>query len=767
VQSNLSVGGSQACTGSSPGLIGRFTIQEGLRRLLSGSGCDFRRIGADAVRVVPAAPSPPAAPARTVRLAAPKPLEIAAPQAVSVNEVVVVSTRRPAILDQVPYAISAIDRRELAIAGANDISDVTAQLAGVSTTNLGPGRDKILIRGLSDGAFTGRTQSTVGIYLDDVPITYNAPDPDLRLADVAAIEILRGPQGTLYGGGSMSGIYRIVPQKPVLGEQAESFRIGGALTQGGAGSHEAQGMVNLPIGEQAAVRAVLYEDVLGGYIDDVNLHLANIDETMRTGGRAAFGAALPSDWELTAGFAAQSIRSNDTQYISPSLGRLHRANQVREASHNDFSEGTVNLRRNGGWGGFSATTSVVNRDLASRSDASNALPLFGFSTSKAASYDEPINQQSITEDAVLNSPSVGRLQWLVGVFGSLTRETTDAVVRADPNAPVLAQALYIEHRTDHMSEAAVYGESSYALTPRLTATAGVRVFATGVGTRSDVEAPQTNQSRLFAGSSSGQGASPKLALNYAWAEDQMVYASISEGHRAGGFNTGGVIGTTFVAQPTARGVQQRFGADELWNYEVGAKLTALGGDLKLRTAVFYNVWTNIQTDQFMISGLSYTANAGDGRNIGWESEILYHPGPQLTLEANALIDRPILTRANPGFIAGVNLPGVPDVSVGGRASYARPVIGGLTLRLGADASYIGRSHLTFDPTIATSMGGYVLARLTAQLEGRDWRLAAFLSNPTNAAGDTFSYGNPFNFQLVREATPQRPRTFRMQLSMDF
>ena len=109
---------------------------------------------------------------------------------------------------------------------------MAAQIPGLSTTNLGIGTQKdFLLRGLSDGVFTGRTQSTVGIYLNDVPITYNAPDPNLQLADVDAIEVLRGPQGTLYGGDAMSGIYRIITRKPVMNDWSGYARIGGSLTQ--------------------------------------------------------------------------------------------------------------------------------------------------------------------------------------------------------------------------------------------------------------------------------------------------------------------------------------------------------------------------------------------------------------------------------------------------------------------------------------------------------------------------------------------------------
>ena len=183
VQSNLSIGGGSTCAGRTEGLSGRYTVDEGLTRLLDGSNCRFRHVASDTVRILPlerAEPGPtPEAPG------APPPAAPAGPPpSLMLQEVVVNATKRAALVDQLPYAISALGADDLQDAGAVDIDDVASQLASLSTTNLGPGRDKILLRGLSDGVFTGRTQSTVGVYLDDVPITYNAPDPDLHIGDL-------------------------------------------------------------------------------------------------------------------------------------------------------------------------------------------------------------------------------------------------------------------------------------------------------------------------------------------------------------------------------------------------------------------------------------------------------------------------------------------------------------------------------------------------------------------------------------------------------
>ncbi len=770
VEANISIGGVNTCHGASPGLIGRFSIDEGLSRLLAKTGCAYRRVATDTVYVFSAPParSPTVrnSPTQPPAVHAPSPLELA-----EASPLVVTTTKRAALIGSLPYAISALGREQITEAGARDIGDMAVQIPGLSTTNLGLGRDKILLRGLSDGVFTGRTQSTVGIYLDDVPITYNAPDPDLQLADVEAVEVLRGPQGSLYGGGAMSGVYRIVTRKPILDQWSAYGRVGGSLTEAGAASDEFEAMLNAPlVSGVLGARMVAYQTVEGGYIDATDLRRSNVDQTTRKGARGALRGVLGGDWIVNASIGFQSIQSNDAQYVTPGAGRLHRANQILESSRNNFAQTAISAERSDSWGQFKSTTAFVQHKFSSQSDASNALPLFGLGTPAVGSYQEPIDIQMLTEDAVFTSPNSGRLQWLGAAYGSATWEKTDSLVRAGAQgsggSTVSPQTLYSENRNDERLAAAVYGEASYAFTDRLTGTVGMRASSSNAQTTSNVQAPQQNQKRLYSGRTVASGVTPKIAMAYKLADHETLYVLASEGGRGGGINTSGPVGTTFVTSG-ASGEHRNFGSDKLWNFEAGAKMSFLDGRVTLNADLFYDLWRNIQTDQFLSSGLSYTANAGDGRNLGSEIELVTRPAAGWTVQATALLNDPILTHANAGFIAGVNLPGVPDLSLGGRTSYRWRMMEGLTGLVSAEAQYVGRSHLTFAENASPSMGGYVLARISAQVQKDNWRLALFLSNPANARGNTFSYGNPFNYQQAEEITPERPRTLRMVLTKEF
>jgi iron complex outermembrane receptor protein len=770
IEADISLGGSVRCSGSSGAVVGDFTVESGLIRLLAGGDCRFVMTAPDTVRIVAAQGPRPAPAAKVHAPVSPSVARVSAPQAGSVTlpELIVTATRRPSVVSRLADSVSVVGADVIREAGATDANDLSAQLAGVTTTNLGPGRDKILLRGLSDGVFTGRTESTVGIYLNDTPITFNAPDPDLRLVDVKSVEVLRGPQGFLYGGGSLSGIYRIVTQDPQINRLSESTLVGASLTEAGSPSGEGEAVVNLPlIRDAAALRLVAYDEYDGGYIDNITARKSNFDATTRAGGRAALRLLTNSDWTVTLGATFQRIQTNDAQYVDRSLGRAHIANHIDEGSSNNFAQANVTLEHNAAWGDFKSTTAYTRHSFFSQTDASNALPLFGGPGTRVGAYDEPTVIDRIVEDAVLTSPNSGRLQWLAGVFGSASLENTDPDIRANAAPMAPAQLLYLEYRTDRLSEVAAYGEASYALAPQWTLETGVRWSDATVSTRSVVLAPPLDRMRPFQGVYGAQSISPKIALKYQASDALLLYGLASEGHRAGGFNTGGPIGTTFGGPGSS--LPRRFGSDQLWNLEAGAKVSLFDDRLNLRTAAFYDIWNNIQTDQFLTSGISYTANAGNGRNVGAEAEMAWQVSSSFDLRANALVNSPQLLKGSRNFVfpGHVGLPGVPDVSGGAIAAYHWPIGAHYKASLSAQSQYIGRSLVTFNPLTSPVTKGYTLNQLSAQLEAERWRLAAFLSNPTNSHDNTFSYGNPFNFQQIAEVTPQRPLTVRVTLGVDF
>lgn len=754
LQANVTVVGTSACgDGGRVGLAGAYSLAEALARLTEGAPCVFRILDPRSVRI-----SPAAAPATEVR----EPIR----PTTLIGEVLVTATKRPALTGRVAAGVSVLARDQIELTGASDVTRTTGQLAGVLTTNLGPGRDKLLVRGLSDGAFTGRTRSTVSTYLDDAPINYNAPDPALRLVDIDRIEVLRGPQGALYGSGSLSGIYRIVTAKPELDRRGGGISAQVAATEGGSPSRQIEAYGNLPLFEgRVAVRAVGYHDVQGGYIDDVNLRLSNVDRTRRDGGRLAVRLQPSDDWQVDILLTGQRLRSNDTQYTTV---ERNRANKVRETHKNDFTQAGATIRGELGWASLSSSLAYVQHNYGSHYDASRGLENFGADASGVGVYIERARVGMLVQDLVLRSRGAGRFGWLAGAYAAVTEEKSPSSL-ATRTATTPLDVIYREDRKDRLRELAVYGEGSYEFTPGWTASVGGRLFQTRVETSATVVAQSPGESRQFERDQTFSGLSPKLSLQWELSSGNLFYALLSEGYRPGGFNSGGFL--------AIRPSRTTFAADRLRNYEAGAKLRLLDRRLALRTAVFYDQWRNIQTDQYRPSGLSYTANVGDARIAGLEAEAGLDFGHGLTLQANVLVSSSQLTRTNPDFaIRGASdpplplvdkLPGVPNESGGLLAIYQRPLRQGLTLRLAGEASYVGRSALSFDASRQQRMGDYLRATLSAEVAARTWSAALFVTNPTNDAGDTFAYGNPFSFGEVRQVTPQRPRTVSLRLAAAF
>ena len=755
VQARVTLGGVSACPGRSPAVVGAMTLRQALSAVTAGAPCRFEILDNATVSILPVRPAPrvvtPAATATPV-----------SEPARAIESVIVTATKRPTRLGAAAGGVSVVGAERLDDTGAIDTTSISQQAAGFITTNLGAARNKIMLRGLSDGTFTGRTQQTVGTYLDNIPLTYNAPDPDLRLIDVDRVEILRGPQGALYGGGSLSGVYRIVSRKPVLNEWSATALAGVSATESGSPSSRFEGVANLPlVTDRAALRLTAYDDIEGGYVDDVNLRLSNVDRTTRTGGRAALSAVLNDNWSVILSGARQDLHATDSQYTTPSLGGQRRANQVRETHDNVLQQGAVTITGTGDWGRFESSTGYVRHRFASRFDATAALNGAGDTGIDVGLFDEASKVRILVEDAVLSSPDEGRLRWLLGLYGLASLEDGDGELRArtafDPS-----RLVYLETRRDRRREVALYGEASYDLGGGWTASLGGRAFSNAVHTTSMVEAPAPGQSRDLDRKARFTGVSPKFSLQRPWGTDGLIYLLTSEGYRSGGFNSGGL-----VAPSTLRG---SFKPDHLRNYEIGASIRPLAGRMLLRTALFHDVWTDIQTDQYLApSGLSYTANVGDGRNTGLEIEATLLATSRLTLEANALFNRPRLSEVDPNFATAAQseLPGVPDVSAGAMARYQRDLAAERWLVLTAELEYVGRSRLTFDRRLSPSMGGYVTGRLSAEVATPSWNLAFAVTNPANASSDTFAYGNPFSFGQVRQVTPLRPRTWSLDISRAF
>ncbi|MFZ1988713.1 MAG: TonB-dependent receptor [Alphaproteobacteria bacterium] len=737
----ISTEGARNCGDRTSAVIGEMAPARALKKLLAGTPCRFNQVDANTFRLI---------------------VDATEPDNVTAEEIVVTATRRSLRIDKAPYSISTIGGEALSESRSESVLDIASRVAGLTVTNIGPGRDKILLRGLSDGTFSGRTQSMVGLYLDNTPLTYNAPDPDLRLTDIDRVEVLRGPQGTLYGANTLGGIVHLITNKPDTTGIRAALDATGSGTTGGGASSSFDGMINIPIvRDKLAVRVVGYHEADGGYIDDERLGLSNVNNVTRSGERYSALWKIDDRWTLTAGGAAQSISAGDSQYAQSDLAPLHRANNLREPHTNDFHESNAALD---GliWGNrLTISATYVNHELENRYDASDAAPLYGLPP-QALAYDEAIGNEAVAVDALLQSTGTRRLQWLVGAMFSHADETYFSALRA-PSDP---SAFYQEHRVDHVIEAALYGEAIYRLNSTWSLTAGLRASRLRLHTRSLVD-PTMMSTRSFRGDTTFTNVVPKVVISDEIASDLLIYGQAAEGYRPDGFNSAGPEGQQFSTTGTGPQPDRRFMSDKLWNYEIGMKLALAGDAMHLRTAAFYSTWLNIQTDQFLRSGLPFTANVGDGENKGLEIELVWTISPNITIETNGLINDPEITARNPNAPAqnDAGLPGVPRVSAGGSFHYQREIAHDVTMTANIDYAYVGPSQLTFVVNSSTKMGGYSTGAISVGLIHANARLSLFVDNPFNGRGNTFAFGNPF--ALERDTTPLRPRTFGARISWAF
>lgn len=741
-QANVTLIGAASCSGySEVRIVATLTLEQALTQTLAGARCTWRLIAPGAVeissipRVEPPKPEPP----------------------VIVSDVLVTATKRVRNARELAVAITTIPREGLEATGAADAGEAASQFAGVLVTNLGPGRNKLLLRGLSDGAHTGRTRSTVATYLDDVPVNYNAPDPDLRLVDVERVEVARGPQGALFGAGSLSGVYRIVTRKPDLLDFSAEVRATGAVTRGGAPSGAIEGHVNIPLPSWGlGFRLAAYEDIQGGYLDDVAQGRSNVDQTERRGARLMIAFRPTDAWSATLTAAGQHLRSRDTHYTAPGMG-LTRAVRIREPHVNDIELLTATVRGAWGWADLVSSTGVIRHRYGSIYDATATKALYT-RTGVTSAYSERTRTLMLVEDLYLTSRGAGRLEWLAGVYGSLTavKSPTEYSVQV-PRAPLIP--VYGDDRRDRVRELAIYGEASYAVAPDITLAAGARLFSVHTRTKSDVVS-ENFPPRALDREVDFQGISPKLSLTWAIRPGDLLYAVVSEGYRSGGVNSGGAV--PLAAQ------RATFRPDRLVNVEAGAKLDGLSRHVSLNAAVFYDVWKDIQTDQFRPSGIPYTINAGDARVLGVEAEVAVRAGGFIA-QANGRYAAVRTSNANADFTAPLvdALPGAPALSGGALVSYERPLARDWTVRLVGQATYVGGSRVTFDAS-QPKTGGFFRTRLAAELTGtlaaRPVGLQVFVLNPLDSFSDTFAFGNPFNPDQARQITPQRPVTVGVTLT---
>ena len=719
---------------------GAYTPDQALRIMLAGSGFTFEFVDASTVRI---------------RAAADRRAEVR--HEGPVERIIVTATKRESVAQTLPYSIVVVGGTEIDDADSRSTHDLTGRVAGLTETNLGDGQDKLFVRGLTDSVLPGVSESIVGVYFDEARITDDAPPPSLRLVDVERVEVLRGPQGSLYGAGSLTGLVRIISRKPVLDAFEMSMRSTASLTEGGGPSAGFETVLNLPLVTDAlALRVAGYTETDGGYVNDVRLGKSDTNRTLTTGGRAALAWSPDAVWTVVASVAVQHVDARDSQYYELDLAPQDRSIRLKEPHSDQFLLADVVATAHFGWADFVTSSSFLDRRIGVRYDASSAWhDLSGFAAG-AAPFDYARKIRSYAEEARLTSPDGGRFKWLVGVFVSHRDEIFHSNLTG-PDAAGDGVLARMEQRDDKADEYAAFGEASYALTPALSIGAGARLFHAWHRVDADVGGFLAGPPDAFDDSTSQSGAMPKLVLSYRPDEDTTLYAQFAEGYRLGGLNVNGPPNATDE-------FEHAFDGDLLRNFEVGAKLRLFDARLTTNIAAYYVLWSNVQTDQIGSDGTFFILNAGDVRDYGMEADVTARPLAGVSLGAHMFWNKATLSNSDPTLAASEGvLPGAPDFGVGLSGRYDVAIDDAVSAFLGADYSYVGESHLGFNERTPL-MGKYHIVNVRAGVERADWRIAVFVDNLTASDGNTFAFGNPFHPGDSPQATTPRPRTIGMSLT---
>lgn len=651
--------------------------------------------------------------------------------------ILVTGSKFRAQLISYPASVTIVDGRDLGPSAGRKGSDaLTERLPILSSTHIGPGQDKLFLRGIADSSIVGSRPATVGAYYGDLRLTYTAPDPYLLPYDMRSIEVMSGPQGTLYGAGALGGLIRLQPAPPDFSGMLGSVWTGVGTTAHGAGNTDGGAVLNLPlIADRLAARGVAYHVSQGGYIDDPELGRSNVNHVTITGGRLVTRLRL-GDWTLDLGGVGQSVRSDDAQYAERDVAPLTRRSTVAQPSSDDIRLANVVLQRSWDNIRLSSTAGWILQDIHQTDDATPA----GGAT---RIYQGDGQIRLISNDThVARSAGTG-LDWLVG-FNTISSNVKQyqwlgGQARAAESSLVLSRDIELNG----------YGELIWHPETRVLIAAGLRYvhasldgLAYGQGVHYFVfNGPEHHVRR------SEQRLLPSLSASIRAADRLSLFARYEEGFRPGG-----------VAADTST---YRFDSDRLHMVETGWRYHSNGGAFHLDGALAYSRWNNIQAD-LLSAGLPITANIGDGRILSLDAQGGWRMSGRLSLNA-ALMLASSHVKLAPTVGAGSTavLPDVPDVSARASVTYALPLANTHRLRLDLSGRYVGVSRVGQGAVLDLLQGDYALFDASARLELGRYDLSFSASNLLDSHRNSFALGTPFTAEIGQQITPLRPRTLRV------
>jgi iron complex outermembrane receptor protein len=651
-------------------------------------------------------------------------------EAALAQEVTVTAMKRESALIDVPFSIAAPTEQVLRDRGVEDIEGVAANVAGFTVQNLGPGQSQVAIRGVSAGQIVRDqpgVKEQVASYLDESVVSMSLFTPDVDLFDIGRIEVLRGPQGTLFGSGSLSGTVRYITNPPEIGVQKAFAEFGGSVIGGGGAGGNAKFGFNVPFGDTAALRVASYYTRLAGYMDAVQPDLSveeDVNDGYRTGLRAAVRFAPNDRLSVTPRIVYQKVRMDGWNRIDTfnilanpytttrpavTLDERRQFTQLEETFTDDFVLADLNLTYGFGDLALTSVTSYGYRDVLVIRDATALTASItggSIGLSEAAyTVDAPLNDATTAStwtQEVRVSGGTERFPWVAGGFYSRQKRDYGQDLRVNgfedltgiPTSGLRApkDSLFFSDLGYTLDQFALFGEGTLSITEKFSLTAGLRYYHfdedkdqifDGIFANDNTGSVLVSQP----GSTDANGVAPRVIGSYKINERTNLNAQVARGFRLGGINDPLNEPLCTPEDLVTFGGREAWLDEKVWNYEVGLKSRILNGNGGFNVAAFYAAIDDLQATVTAGSCSSRVVfNVPSARSQGIEVEFDVAPTPNFDLAVSASFNdselRSTLTSTDPsgavsvvsGLEKGRRLPTVPQVQFAAAATYQWPVM---------------------------------------------------------------------------------------------
>jgi outer membrane receptor protein involved in Fe transport len=695
--------------------------------------------------------------------------DVPAVQPTDLDAVIVTARKREETLIDIPQEIQAISQEQLEKANLSSIGDFSRFVPSLSYTATTPGRGSIYFRGVADDSSSFIADSSAAIYLDEQPLTQSSLQPEIRLVDIERIEALPGPQGTLYGSSSQSGTLRYITNKPDPSGFETDVAIDAYTVEDGDEGYEISGVVNVPLGDNVAIRVVgftardagfidnVFAESLGGTFDNAAFVEKDVNHTEYAGGRAALRWTPNEDWTVDLGLVYQKMDGNS--YSEDNTLRAGRelavVRFVDEDRSDEWTQFALTLQGDLGWGQLTSATSYFTRDISYFQDNTDyTFYLSSVSGQYYQNYDlgpDPVGLGWRDRDYADRWAQEFRLQgatekttWLAGLFYERMENGFNFFtrIRDYEDSPSFAywQAYYgvepgttdnafYHSKNDQVTEQiAAFGEYGYSPDDHWTLTAGLRWFDHTRERTYFIQTPNGHfTANLGTAKETTSDITKKLSVQYNFTGDVMVYALYSDGFRAGGRN---------VTRPGVV-LPADYDPDFLDNYELGFKSRWAGGKYTFNLTAFDMKWKDYQVEVVDPGDDALYAvmvtNVGDAEIKGVSVDFGAYLWGSLEFGLNLQLLDPKTTSGNDlvGTVPGQRLPFSAEEKGSTWLEYTHPVeIAGGHLYGRVQWTYTGNSLNGIGPD-ATLQPAYQLTDLKVGFEAGDWEVYAYVDNVFN------------------------------------